>query len=333
MPIASRQNETLPLTWLSAQRHGYTAAKRLFGLQMFVAGPVALAGSVWLWLDPSPKPYLAIWGFAFAVLDLLLIAPALQKMREDSARIQEAFDAYVLGIEWNPVKIGRRPDPEAVVSLADAYAAVSPDVPGRTVWSVLGKPVSAAIRGASWVLARFGIAPSKQGLENWYSPAVDRIPERFGRIVCQRENCAYDMCIRRRYANTVLACTIILALAIVLIPVTKGFDAKTLILASLAPAAPLLLLGIRNFRENRAAGDRSQRIKDALERVWAEALAGLDEATLAARSRQIQDEIFEHRRSSPLVFDSVYNAMRNKLERRAAFSVEQMVAEAAKVVG
>jgi hypothetical protein len=333
MPIASRQNERLPLIWLSAQRHGYTVAKRLFGLQAFVAGPVALAGSFWLLCDPNPKPYLAIWGFAFATLDLLLIAPALQKMREDSARIQEAFDTYVLGIEWNAVKLGRRSDPETVAYLADAYAAVSPGVPARTVWSVLWKPVSAAIRAAAWVLALFGISPSKQGLENWYSPSIDRIAERYGRIVCQRENCAYDMQIRRTYANAVLSCTILLVLAIVVIPVVRGLDAKTLVMASLVPAAPLLLLGIRNFRENRSAANRSQRIKDALERVWAEALAGLDEASLAARTRQIQDEIFEHRRSSPLVFDSIYNAMRNRLERHAAFSVDQMVDEAAKAAG
>ncbi len=332
MGITARQNEPKSIEKLAAQRHLYTTAKRVFSVQAVFVAPLALIGSLVAMSYPDTKPYFALWGFLFGALDLLLITPWIHRMKETAAKIQEVFDTYVLAIPWNDIKLGRRPDVEAISEHSDSYSSFRHPEGKITFWTLAAWPFKKAWAIASAVMRFFAIEPSKQSLVDWYSPQVAEVPEMLGKIICQRTNCAYDLRVRKSYSTWLLILTLAAAAAIVALPLVKGFSAQDLVVASLVPAAPVLLFGIRSFRENMQATAKTVRIKEGLEKIWKEALAGKGETVLAPLVRCLQDEIYDHRRSSPLVFDSVYNWMRGKLERQAEASAAEMVSEATAVI-
>ena len=45
------------------------------------------------------------------------------------------------------------------------------------------------------------------------------------------------------------------------------------------------------------------------------------------RSRELQDAIFNHRASSPLIFDWVYNLLRRRMEEQMNAGADQLVSE------
>ena len=53
-----------------------------------------------------------------------------------------------------------------------------------------------------------------------------------------------------------------------------------------------------------------------------------DEITVRARS--LQDEIFENRRKSPLVFDAIFKRLRRDYEMQMNYGVDEFVSEAKK---
>jgi cellobiose-specific phosphotransferase system component IIB len=328
MSITTRQNESAAIAKLAAQRHLYTTAKRVFFTQAVIVAPLALVGSLVAMSHPAAKPYFALWGFLFAAIDLLLITPWIHRMKETAAKIQETFDTYVLAIPWNDIKVGKRPDVEAIKEHSDSYFSFRYAGGNVTFWSLAAWPFKKAWAVVSTVMKFFAFEPAKYALEDWYSIHVAEVPEVLGKIICQRTNCAYDLRVRKCYSTWLLGLSIVAAAAIVALPLVNGFSAQDLVVASLAPAAPVLLFGVRNFREHLQAAAKAVRIKEGLERVWREALAGKDEATLAPQVRCLQDEIYDHRRGSPMVFDSVYNWMRGKLERQAEAGAVEMVSEA-----
>jgi hypothetical protein len=78
------------------------------------------------------------------------------------------------------------------------------------------------------------------------------------------------------------------------------------------------------------AATRLDRLKDHSERLWNDALSGSASEAIAARTRSLQDEIFENRRRSPLVFDRIFKHLRSSYEKQMNFGAEELVAEAKK---
>jgi hypothetical protein len=95
-----------------------------------------------------------------------------------------------------------------------------------------------------------------------------------------------------------------------------------------APLSPALLLGNRQFSEQLEAASRVDKLKEHAERLWRDALAGAPESEISARSRRLQDEILEHRRRSPLVFDAIFKRLRRDFEIRMNHGARELAAEA-----
>ena len=84
-------------------------------------------------------------------------------------------------------------------------------------------------------------------------------------------------------------------------------------LAVLYPVLPAVKLGVQQYREHNQAADSLDRQKEYCGRAWRSAMAGnATVAELEAQSRELQDEIFEHRRRNPLVPDRIYRWMVKK---------------------
>ena len=293
--ISVEQNTEKQLQRLAAQRQLYTSAKKIFGLQLIIGGPVAIGMALVVATFPAFKSYAAFWGMLVVFCDLIWLNPWQKRLREKAAKIQEIFDCDVLNLQWNTIKIGKKPDPELVQEQAEKYRKRQKNMPS---------------------------------LRNWYAPVVDELPLHIGRLACQRSNCWWDSKQRRLYAIWIMAFVILTIVAVFLFSLSKGFTIEDFILKVAVLLVPCIVLGVRQFSEQNDAANRLDKLKEHSENIWKQALnAGL-ESEVSEMSRTLQNEIYDNRSKSPLVFDIIFRKLRNKYEIQMNYGVAEYVAEA-----
>ncbi len=298
--ITSEQNTDRQLQRLAAQRQLYATAKIIFGWQVLLSGPVTVVMAFMAIANPAFKGYAALWGITVALCDLFWLTPWQKRLRDSGARVQEAFDCDVLALPWNDVKAGKRPDPELILEQSEKYKK----------WAMTMPP-----------------------LENWYAPTVSELPLYIGRLACQRSNCWWDSKQRRRYAACVISVVVLLFTVLLSLSLGSAFTIEDFVLKVAAPLAPALLLGLRQYSEQREAATRLDSLQNHAERLWKDALSGMPEAEITVNARSLQDEIFENRRKSPLVFDAIFKRLRRDYEMQMNHGVDEFVLEAKKRLG
>lgn len=299
--IPTIQNTDRQLQRLAAQRQLYATAKKVFGAQLIVSAPLAVGLAFAVIIFPSLKCYVALWGILVALCGTALLMPWQKRLRYNAARIQELFDCDVLELPWNEVKVDKRPDPELIQEQSEKYK--------------------------SW-------ASKMPPLTDWYAKSVGELPLYVARIACQRSNCWWDAKQRRRYAVVVIVCTVVVFLAVLLLAMSNGATIENFVLMVLAPLAPALLLGYRQYTEQMEAASRLTKLKGHAESLWDDVLSGKStESGTTAKARVLQDEIFENRSKSPLVFDALFARLRDDFEAQMNYGVTDHVAEAKQKLG
>lgn len=197
-----------------------------------------------------------------------------------SAKLQEQFDTTVLGLPWNAFVAGQRVDAEEI----ERYG---------------GEPLK-----------------TKRELElhGWYPHSVDPLPLSSARFVCQRTNLWYDSNLRGEYQRCLKALGWIYFTILMLISLHKPL--VDVILTMLVPFGPFALWTIR---ESQRQGDTIAlvaRLKGEVDGSLDKFQSDDDPCKLEARARQLQDAIFSHRASSPLVSDFIYYFRRSELEQQ-----------------
>lgn len=280
--IQQQQITQKQLERLAGQRQLYSEAKRIQGIQMMLAGPfVALWSLVVVW-EPQLRVYSALWGIFVTLLDTFLFSRQQRSLKQQAAKIQELFDCDVLHISWSDVKVGHRPDAEAIMEAASDFKRHNPDL---------------------------------SMLKNWYPAAVDKLPIHLGRLICQRSNCWWDFRLRRRYITYVTVSVVILTVFVVLAGFIGGMTLEKFTLAILAPLMPAFVLAMRQYNEHKEYMESSDRLKEYIEKLWSNAIESkVTPEELTIESRALQDEIYDRRRRSPLIFDWVYQRL--ELARR-----------------
>ncbi len=298
--IPEAQNEAQQLQRLAAQRHLYSVAKRILGAEVFLGAPIAIAWGVASLNISGARSYAAFWGLLISLSDVLWLNPWQKRLREKAAKIQEVFDCDVLQLPWNTIKVGERPDPELIKEHAD----------------------------------KFKKSPSRiSPLNNWYAPVVGELPIDVARILCQRSNCWWDSNQRRRYAVWVIAGLMITVVTILGLAFVGGLTVEKLFLSVIAPVAPALILAIRQCTEQIEAASRVDKLKCHAERIWSAALDNAIDLELSNKSRALQDEIYENRKRSPLVFDWTFRQLRSGYEIQMNHAAEEYAQEAKKRLG
>src|SRR5262249_54171782 len=215
-----------------------------------------------------------------------------------AAKIQELFDCGVLEIPWNKLKAGRQPDVEQVIECSKKYR---------------------------------GRDPSGQEFRDWYPPSVGSLPLHLARLVCQRTNCWWSSKLRRQFATWVLVAVALTGPTVFAIGLVGGMSLEKFVLAVLAPVLPAALWGIRTVRSPFEAAEATDRLAAHSEDLWEKAVKGdLSKAQCEREARALQDEIFERRKSDPIIFDWVYRVFRSSYEDQAKRSADSLVAEAVK---
>lgn len=298
IPLA--QNEPRQIERLGGQRHLYSVAKRILGVEVLLGAPVAIAWSILAINFEPARGYAAFWGILVSLCDVLWLNPWQKRLREKAAKVQELFDCEVLQLRWNDIKVGNRPDPEVV---AEHYA--------------------------QYKKSTSRISP----LNNWYPPVVGNLPLEVARIVCQRSNCWWDSKQRRTYAAWVIAGVFITLVVILGAGLVGGLTVERLFLAVVAPMAPAIVLAIRQYSEQMEAASRLDKLKDHAERLWAAAFDHTEAQELLEKTRALQDEIYENRKRSPLVFDWIFRRLRADYESQMKHGAAKYAEEAQRKLG
>jgi len=294
--IPARQNSQEELDRLAAYTYIYTQAKRVAALRMAMAVVPTVVWAMVVAAHPQLKGWAAASGIAITMLDLGALTSWQQLLQFRGAKVQELFDADLLGLDWREYKVDRRPDPEEVAEASARYK-------------------------------RRHLTYSR--LRNWYPTVVGRLPLPLARIVCQRCSSWWDAKLRRKYAVGVLILLGILTAFVGIVGLAGKFSVENLVLTVLNPLLPAFSLGIRQYTDQREAAANSDRHKRHLEDLWAEALTGqLTEDELTRGSRELQDEIYNRRRQSPLIFNWVYSLSRDDFERQMQAGARHMVDDA-----
>ncbi|ALF88738.1 MULTISPECIES: S-4TM family putative pore-forming effector [Ralstonia solanacearum species complex] len=294
MSIIQRQDLPENIELLAAQRNLYSRAKNIIGLQMVLSGPVAICAAITTIVRPDLKGYVALWGILAVVFDLFVFTPWVKKLRDSAARVQELFDTRVLGLDWNEISVGKKPEPELIHEEAKKY----------------------------------GVGEEKRAsLKNWYPLIIDKVPEIFGVIISQRSNVWWDCKMRRKYSFFVRVVLVSIALGLIGYGLYEKKDMFEFLAYIVAPLASTYVFGYRQMMEHSDAADRLDKLRDLSEKVWSDAVSGKDIPTLKIKCRTLQDQIFDHRKRNPPVFDFLFKWFRDGNEALMNKGAEALVAE------
>mgnify|MGYP000131347685 CR=1 FL=1 len=289
------KSEMMRLIW--ARDETYRAAKHTQGWFVFGTAAVPVIGAFTSGFWPDLKPALALFSLMLLFLDVGLLDRLQKERLKLGAKLQEEFDTKAFELPWNKFVAGDKVAPE------DVTEAASAPIPAKR----------------------------QKEIETWYEACVSQIPIAYGRLVCQRTNIAYDSRLRRRYGNWLFGS--ILVLAIILLVADVLLDTKfTDVILGLSMITPMLAWALREHRKQLDTCNSLQNLQSEFKTVWNNALEGASEEELKVSSRQLQDAIYQHRASAPLVFDWVYILMRSKNESEAHVAATEFVKQAEEVL-
>jgi len=202
-------------------------------------------------------------------------------LRENAAKIQELFDTHVFGLDWNEIAVGKRPEPELIHEEAKSYCFSK---------------------------------VKKTSLNKWYPAIINDVPDIFAVIICQRSNVWWDARVRKRYLLFICMTLVLIAVGLIGYSIFVRKDVFDFLAFIVAPIASTYVFGYRQMVEQRDAVERLNKLKEASEKIWTEALGGESVSKLWTKCRSLQDQIFDHRKRNPPTFDFLFKWFRDENE-------------------
>jgi len=315
--IIDRENNQENLMKLAAQNHLYSKAKIILGIQIITQ--VVLVVSIALlpiFITDSFLTYHGIKKAHFTLttvglslilvaVDLIVLVPIINKDRELAASIQEDFDCEVLSIPWNDVKVDKA-DGEIISSNANDY--------------IKSKFSKTDIRAHNYRTAL-------DGFRDWYSPkSIESLPLEVGRIICQRTNCWWDSYLRNKFRRDILICSSGIFFLLLLIGVIREMSVPNIIINVVSPFLPVLTFTVVQCREHTNSIKCTERLKVKADEYWEKVISNPTNLILLDDlARKLQNEVFDCRKSSPLIFDWYYNKYKSEQQRDTDYKAQTMI--------
>ena len=294
--IPSEQNSPRHLDQLAAYSWLYLVGKRIVTTQMVLTLPIPIGFTFLAITYLEFRGWAALYGVVVAILDAAFLENWQKSQKQQAAKIQELFDCELYQLEWNEVKVSNPPDRETIEDAAANYKRKN---------------------------------PKYKGLVDWYPQAIEPLSIEAARLVCQRTNCRWDGNLRRRIGGWVLVLLMCVCLVVTAAGFATGFSVEKLFIAILAPLLPAILWCIREIKKQRDSADTSDRLKNRVEAIWRKLLNNqIPKQQLDQEARYVQDEIYNNRSTSPLIFNWIYNLSRSKKEQQMNKAAEEYAEEA-----
>ena len=292
--IDKKQMQPRMLNLLRARTLIYRRAKNYQACGLLISLGLPLTGLAAAVFTSAPKPFIALFALTFSYLEVLFFDPWFRTQLKTAAKLQEDFDCTVLGMDWNAFLAGSRVDPEHVFE--DACRTLS--------------------------------AKDEKRLLDWYPLIAKGLPLHLARLVCQRTNIWYDSTLRKRYRMVLLFGSISLMFLVGMCSLWIDPTMTSFVLSTLAPMTPVMIWALRERNRHAATCELLDRLNEDVKKLFEKSRAGATEQEISTRSRELQDAIYNHRVSSPLIFDWIYNRLRSRMEEGmnvgAAELVEQL---------
>lgn len=97
------------------------------------------------------------------------------------------------------------------------------------------------------------------------------------------------------------------------------------VLSALAPMTPVMTWALRERNRHAATCELLDRLNEDVKKLIEKSCAGATEQEISMRSRELQDAIYNHRVSSPLIFDWIYNHLRSRMEENMSAGAQELV--------
>ena len=292
--IIEKENEDPQLEVLFSQRYLYSDAKKYFTIRSSIALGFALLGPL---IGSQGNTLSSYFGF-FALIYLLLDNFSLEKLengkKETAAKLQELFDTKVFDLPWNNFIAGPKPDLEIVGKI------------------LLENPVRDY---------------SELKLVNWYPERVKEVDLELGRFLCQRENVWWESDLRKKYLYVLIGAALAILVVIFTLAITLDLTIANLILWIIMPLLPLGEMVIKQVKLHEDSSKCVKELKDKLDNLIEDLINKKKIENLESVARICQDEIFRHRKKSPMVYDWIYNLFLSKQEEQMQYSVGRKVDE------
>jgi hypothetical protein len=115
----------------------------------------------------------------------------------------------------------------------------------------------------------------------------------------------------------------------VLLGLIRGVTLEAFLLSIATPMLPVVIWGVREYRENTDIATSLKRLRDHCEQLYRRAVAKeMLPEQLTNESRELQEGIFDLRRKNPPVFDWIYRRLKPRQEGLMVKGAEELVNEA-----
>ena len=288
--ILSLQNQDDNVALLAAQRQMYSDAKQMMSLQLY-----SLLFVVFFSLLGVMFPGIQVWTVSLSIISYIVnfafLSPRQKRLTQQAADVQETFDCNVLGLKWPESRAELQPE-ERVRVYAEKHRLADPHY---------------------------------SELKDWYEKRVREVPLPAARIVCQKINIQWDYKLRRRYATVLLIILLAFLVFLTIVSFLKGNVSLQGFLNSIIwPLSPAFVWVLQERRSQLETCRRLRQLNKQVDDIWIEVKTQSDEL-LETVSRAIQNEIYDHRRSAPLVFDWLYKRLRKKSEQWSSTDIDMMI--------
>lgn len=296
--ILERQNQTENLVLLLAQREIYSSAKKLQFISIIIVALIPLLISIIGYFNkefsnqyPNVAP---IYGIFATVLELF-IGNLRDSKKDLASSIQESFDTRVFKIDKNK-NLGTF------------------DIDDSVLFEYKSK-----------IDSGYNI----DNLKDWYSDEIIELKTNIAVIFCQRTNVSYDYDLRKKYIKFLFVFTTFILSILLFFGLSNDISLKNFFTQIVVPMLPIFIFSYNEVKNQYKAINNLKELQVIISK-------NLDEITLNStidmfEIRQIQDRIYENRKTSPLVFDFIYNILRDKkntsLEQTMHFSISKKIQE------
>ncbi len=278
MDFSEKQNRPDMIALLCARKTLAGQVKNAQGVFLLLTIALAVAAFACGSLSNSTRALIALAGIGLTLAEAFWLDPWQRQRIKTTAILQEQFDCDLLGIPWNAFTVGARVSHEDVQSLSSA--------------------IDASCRETEF--------------KDWYAPAAGNAQAHVTALVCQRSNLWYDGAQRAYYRAGLCVLLAMVVVAYLASLVATGVNMASAVLYA-APLIPFLTWSAKEIVRQKATIETVSHLKDEIEKVW-RCLADIQYNDLRQRIRELQDAIYSHRASSPLIFDWVYLILRKKLD-------------------
>jgi len=298
--IAHKQNQDENLERLEAQREIYTSAKKITKLQLFLSFGIITLTSILAAFVPEINWLPAATGAVILILDFRYFNPRKKFLQEKAAKIQEKFDCEVLSIDWNSILNGQKPSDNDISTFTS-----------KTNFNSTNRPT----------------------LMNWYPSSAESVPLEVGRLICQRTNLCWDGYQRDKYIFFTGVFFSLLSFGLIALSIIQGWTVQTLVFNVIIPCLPALLFLLKQIEDNKSAKHNLESLINITDGLLKQLLNGQPTEDMNKVSRSIQDGIYIHRKSSPLIFDWFYEKYRDDGEHHMNFVSEKYIRNYANIRG